>query len=105
LCIPVHDNLQEDEIGEACGTHETCDKWVYNFSPNISVEYEGVGGKTFVIDHEEVGCDDDWILLAQDRFEWRAVASPVFNLVIPRKSGDSLATATTFSFSKTVHMK
>lgn len=35
----------------------------------------------------------------------RAVASPGFNLAIPRKSGDSLATLVTHRFSKTVLMK
>jgi len=63
------------------------------------------GGKTVVIDREEVGCDDDWIHLAQDRFGWRAVASPGFDLLIPRKSDDSLATAPTLRFSKIVLMK
>jgi len=62
-------------------------------------------GKTIVIDREEVGCDDDWILLAREGFGWRAIASRGFNLVILRQSGDSLATSATFRLSKTVPMK
>jgi len=58
-------------------------------------------GKAVVIDREEVGCGDDWIRLAREGFGWRAIASRGFNLVIPRQSGDSLATAETFRFSKT----
>jgi hypothetical protein len=46
-------------------------------------------------------CDGDWIQLAQERFGWRVIASRGFNLLIPRQSGDSLATAATFKFSKT----
>ena len=97
-------------MGGACGTHETCDKWVQNFlvrtfCQDMTLDEQGVGGKTIVINRKEAGCDDDWIQVAQDRVRWRAVASPGFNLLIPRKSGDSLATAATFSFSRTVHIR
>jgi hypothetical protein len=36
------------------------------------------------IDLREIGCNDmDWIYLAQDRDQWRALVSTVMNLRVP----------------------
>jgi hypothetical protein len=36
------------------------------------------------IDHREIECDGlDWIDLAQDREQWRALVNTVMNLLVP----------------------
>jgi hypothetical protein len=38
----------------------------------------------FKLDRSEIGCDDmDWIDLAQDRDQWRALVKTVMNLRVP----------------------
>jgi hypothetical protein len=50
-------------------------------------EYEG----NIKIDLKETGYDGlDWIHLAQDRFQWRALVNTVMNLGVPYKAGNFL---------------
>jgi hypothetical protein len=52
-------------------------------------------------DPREIGWGDmDWIDLAKDRDQWRAVLNTVMNLRIPKKAGKFLSKCTTGSFSR-----
>jgi hypothetical protein len=51
------------------------------------------------MDLREVGCDGrDWIDLAQDRDQWRALVNLVMNLQVPYNAGKFLSSCTTGSF-------
>jgi hypothetical protein len=53
------------------------------------------------MDLREIGCDDmDWMDLAQDRDQWRALVNEVTNLRIPGNAGRSLSGCTVGSFSR-----
>jgi len=40
------------------------------------------------MDHREIGWKDvDWMRLAQDREQWRALLNTVVNLRVPQKAG------------------
>jgi hypothetical protein len=53
------------------------------------------------MDLREIGCDCmDWIDLAQDREQWRALVKVVLNPRVPENAGKSLSGCTIGSFSR-----
>jgi hypothetical protein len=53
------------------------------------------------IDLKEIGWDDmDWINLAQDRNQWRALVNTVMDLRVPQNAGKFLSSCTTGGFSR-----
>jgi hypothetical protein len=46
----------------------------------------------------------DWIDLAQDRYQWRALVNTVMNLGVPRNVGKFLSICTTGVLSKRVQL-
>jgi hypothetical protein len=53
------------------------------------------------MDLREIGWDGmDWIDLAQDRDQWRALVNTVMNLQVPHIAGKFLSTYTIGGFSK-----
>jgi hypothetical protein len=53
------------------------------------------------MDLREIGwCNMDWIDLAQDRDQWRALVSMVMNLRVPYNVGKFLSISTTGGFSR-----
>jgi hypothetical protein len=53
------------------------------------------------MDLREIGCDGiDWIDLAQDRDQWRALVNMVINLQVPQNAGKFLNGCTIASFSR-----
>jgi hypothetical protein len=56
---------------------------------------------TIKMDLSEIGCDGmDWIDLAQDRDQWRALVNTVMNLRVPLNAGKFLSSCTIDSFSR-----
>jgi hypothetical protein len=56
-------------------------------------------------DLREIGWDGmDWIYLAQDRDQWRALVNTVMNLQFPYNDGKFLRSCTTGSFSRRVQL-
>jgi hypothetical protein len=53
------------------------------------------------MDHREIGWNGmDWIGLAQDRNQGRALVNTVMNLRVPQNAGNVLSTCTMDSFSR-----
>jgi hypothetical protein len=53
------------------------------------------------MDLREIGGDGmDWINVAQDRDQWRALVNKVMNLRVPQNSGKFLSCCTIGSFSR-----
>jgi hypothetical protein len=55
-------------------------------APKVRDHWEnlGVDGDNITMDLGETGIDEaNWILLAQDRVQWRAFVSTVMNLQVP----------------------
>jgi hypothetical protein len=53
------------------------------------------------VDLREIEWDGmDWIDLAQDRDQWRALVSTVMNLRVPKNAGKFLSSCTIGSFSR-----
>jgi hypothetical protein len=54
----------------------------------------------------EAGWDDmDWIDLAQDRDQWRALVNTIMNILIPYNSGNFLSSCTIDSFSRRAQLR
>jgi hypothetical protein len=57
------------------------------------------------IDLREIGWDGgDWIELAQDRDQWRALVKAVMNLRVPYNAGKFLSGCTIGSFSRSAQL-
>jgi hypothetical protein len=46
----------------------------------------------------------DWIDLAHDRYQWRALVNTVMNLRVPQNAGNFLSDCTIGSFSRRAHL-
>jgi hypothetical protein len=58
------------------------------------------------IDTRGIGWDGmDWIDLAQDRDQWRALVSTVMNLRIPQNARKFLSSCTTVGFSRGAYLR
>jgi hypothetical protein len=58
------------------------------------------------MDLREIGWDGvDWIDLAQDRGQWRALVSTVMNLRVPENAGKFLSGSTIGSFSRRAQLR
>jgi hypothetical protein len=56
------------------------------------------------VDVREAVWDVDWILLAQDKDEWRVLVHTVMNHRVPQEAGNFLTSCVTISFSRmTLH--
>jgi hypothetical protein len=57
------------------------------------------------IDLREIGWDGmDWIDLAQDRHQWRALVNTVMNLRVPYNAGNFLSSCTVGTLSRRAHL-
>jgi hypothetical protein len=53
------------------------------------------------MDLREIGWDGmDWIDLAKDRYQWRALVNTVMNLRVPQNAGNFLSSCTIGGFSR-----
>jgi hypothetical protein len=52
------------------------------------------------MDLREIVWDMDWIDLAQDKDQWRALVNTVMNLRVPKNAGNFLSGCTIVSFSR-----
>jgi hypothetical protein len=58
------------------------------------------------MDLREIGWDGmDWIDLAQDRDQWRALVNTVMNLRVPQNAGNFLSGCTIGSFSRRAQLR
>jgi hypothetical protein len=58
------------------------------------------------IDFREIGWDGmDWIDLAQDRGQWRALVSTMMNLQVPKSAGKFLSSCTIGGFSRRAQLR
>jgi hypothetical protein len=58
------------------------------------------------MDLREIGWGDmDWIDLAQDRDQWRALVNTVMNLLVPYNTGRFLSSCTIGSFSRRAQLR
>jgi hypothetical protein len=64
-------------------------------------EDQDVSGWTIKVNLREIGWDSmDWIDLAQDRDQCRALVNTVMNLLVPQYAGKFLSSCTTCDFSR-----
>jgi hypothetical protein len=57
------------------------------------------------MDLREIDLDGmDWIDMAQDRDQWRALVNTVMNHRVPQNAGNFLSSCTTDGFSRRVHL-
>jgi hypothetical protein len=58
------------------------------------------------MDLGEIGWDGiDWIDMAQDRDQWRALVNTVMNLQVPKNAGKFLSSCTIVSFSRRAQLR
>jgi hypothetical protein len=58
------------------------------------------------IDLREIGWDGvDWVDLAQDRYQWRALVNTVMNLRVPENAGKFLSSCTIGGFSRRAQLR
>jgi hypothetical protein len=94
LIAKYYNQIMKSMMGEECSTHERDEKYVQSF-----------GRKTWKTHSEDLRVDErllkwmlknsvryiDWINLAPDRDQWRALAERVMNFQVPRKKGENRA--------------
>jgi hypothetical protein len=86
----LNDKIKEDVMGRACSTNEK--RNAYRILVGKPEEKRPLGRPrrrwvdNIKMDLREIGWDGmDWIDLAQDRDQWRAVVNTVMNLGLPEK--------------------
>jgi hypothetical protein len=47
----------------------------------------------------------DWIDLAHERYQWRALVNTAMNLRVPKNAGKSLSSCTTCGFSRRAQLR
>jgi hypothetical protein len=58
------------------------------------------------MDLREIGWDGtDWIDLAQDRDQWRALVNTVMNLWVPYNAGEFMSSCTVGGFSRRAQLR
>jgi hypothetical protein len=98
----------KDEMGGACSTHGRDEKCIQYFGwKTWREETTGRLMRTcetnIRMDLRETGWKGvDWVRLAQDRDQWRALLNTVMNLRVPQEAGDLLTAWVTLRFSRTL---
>jgi hypothetical protein len=75
-------------------------KFIRSREPRQIPRLNDVSERKWKIDLTEIGWEGmDWIDLAEDRDQWRAIVNTVINLRVPLNAGKFLSGCTTGSFS------
>jgi hypothetical protein len=106
-----NDQVKEDEIGRACNT--TGEKRnAYRILVGKPEGKSPLGRPrrrrvyNIKLDLREIGWDSmDWIDLAQDRDQWRALVNTVMNLRVPQNSGKFSSSCITDGFSRWAQLR
>jgi hypothetical protein len=62
-------------------------------------------GDNIKMDLREIGCDDmDWIDLAQNRDQWRALVNTIMKLRVPQNVGKFFSSCTIGSFARSAQL-